>query len=242
MAQNIPQIQRSLLQISSIALIVGAIIVIVSTILHASTEDPTNHVLVFTTYANDDSWIEVHIGQFVGVIMVFAGGFVVLFRLLIQSESSSASVLAWIGLGLAIMTASAFAVLQAVDGIGNKLAVDSWVSAPSDEKPITFGVAEGVRFIEIGTNSYFRVLQGTVAVMFGIAIIMSKVINRWIGGAGVIMGAATIYAGIEVSYQGFGGLTTEIGISMIIYFIWAGILGGFMWKKSMSLLKDRQKT
>jgi hypothetical protein len=24
-----------------------------------------------------------------------------------------------------------------------------------------------------------------------------------------------------------------IGISTIIYFIWAGILGGFMWKKSM---------
>jgi hypothetical protein len=33
---------------------------------------------------------------------------------------------------------------------------------------------------------------------------------------------------------GFGGLTTIIGVSMIIYFIWVGILGGFMWKKSMS--------
>ena len=44
----------------------------------------------------------------------------------------------------------------------------------------------------------------------------------------------TIYAGLEVAYLGFGGLTTIIGISMIIYFIWVGILGGFMWKKSMS--------
>ena len=47
------------------------------------------------------------------------------------------------------------------------------------------------------------------------------------------MGALTIYAGLEVAYLGFGGLTTIIGISTIIYFIWAGILGGFMWKKSM---------
>lgn len=241
MVQNILQIQRSLLQIGSIALIIGAIIAIVSTLLHASTEDPANNVLVFTTYASDDSWIAIHIGQFVGVIMVFAGGFIALSRLLVQSESSSASVLAWIGFALAIMTSSAFAVLQAVDGIGNKLAVDSWVTAPSDEQAITFGVAEGVRFIEIGTNSYFRILQGTVAVVFGIAIIMNKIINRWIGGTGVIMGAATIYAGIEVSYQGFGGLTTEIGISMIIYFIWAGIMGGFMWKKSILILKDNHK-
>jgi hypothetical protein len=30
----------------------------------------------------------------------------------------------------------------------------------------------------------------------------------------------TIYACLEVAYLGFGGLTTIIGISMIIYFIW----------------------
>jgi hypothetical protein len=236
-----PQFQRSLLRIGSVALLAGAIIAIVSTIFHASTEDPANHLLVFTTYASDDSWIAIHIGQFAGVIMVFAGGFVALSRLLVQSESSMVYTLAWIGLALAIMTASAFAVLQAVDGIGNKLAVDSWVAAPSDEKAITFGVAEGVRFIEIGANSYFRILQGIVAVIFGIAILKNKLISKWIGGVGAIIGAVTIYAGLEVSYQGFGGLTTEIGVSMIIYFIWAGIIGGSMWKKSTSILKTNQK-
>ena len=240
--QDTSQFQCSLLRIGSVALLAGAIIAIVSTLFHASTEDPANHLLVFTTYANDNSWIAVHIGQFAGVVMVFAGGFVALSRLLVQSESSMVSILAWIGLALSIMTASAFAVLQAVDGIGNKLAVNSWFAAPSDEKPITFGVAEGVRFVEIGTNSYFRILQGTVAVIFGIAILKNKVINRWIGGAGVVIGAVSIYAGLEVSYQGFGGLTTEIGVSMIIYFIWVGIMGGSMWKKSISMSKSRSLT
>jgi hypothetical protein len=238
MAQNVHQFQRSLLRIGSIALLAGAIIAIVSTLFHASTDDPSNHLLVFMTYASDDSWIAVHIGQFAGVMMVFAGGFVALSRLLVQSEISLVSILAWIGLAIAIMTASAFAILQAVDGIGNKLAADSWVAAPSDEKAITFEVAEGVRFIEIGANSYFRILQGTVAVIFGIAILKNKLISKWIGGAGVVIGAVTIYAGLEVSYHGFGGLTTEIGISMIIYFIWVGIMGGSMWKKSMSMLKS----
>jgi hypothetical protein len=243
MVKDTSQFQRSLLQIGSITLIAGAIIVIVSTLFHASTEDPSNHLLVFTTYASDNSWIAIHIGQFAGVVMVFAGGFVALYRLNIQSESSMVVILAWIGLALAIMTASAFTVLQAVDGIGNKLAVDSWVdAAPSNEKAITFGVAEGVRFVEIGTNSYFRILQGTVAVIFGIAILKNRLISKWIGGAGVVIGAVTIYAGLEVSYQGFGGLTTEIGVSMIIYFIWVGIMGGSMWKKSMSMSKSRSLT
>ena len=241
MTQTLPQFERPLLRIGSIAFLVGAIIAVVSTLFHASTEDPANHVLVFTTYANDNSWIAVHIGQFVGVVMVFAGGFVALYRLLVQSESSMASILAWIGLGLTIMTASAFAVLQAVDGIANKLAVDSWVAAFPEEKAIAFRVAEGVRFIEQGTNSIFRILQGTVAVIFGIAIVKSRLLSKWIPVAGVAIGAATIYAGLEVAYLGFGGLTTTIGVSMIIYFIWVGILSGLMWKKSMSMSKSNQE-
>jgi hypothetical protein len=234
MNQTQSQFQRPLLRVGSIAFLVGVIIVIVSTAIHPSSEDPANLPLVFAEYASDNSWIAVHIGQFVGVIMVFAGGFVALYRLLVQSESSMVSILAWIGLVLAIMTASAFAVLQAVDGIALKMTVDSWVAAPPEEKAITFRVAEGIRLIEYGTNSIFRILQGTVAVIFGVAIVKSNLLSKWIGGAGVVIGAVTIYAGLEVAYLGFGGLTTMIGISTIIYFIWVGILGGFMWKKSMS--------
>jgi hypothetical protein len=72
----------------------------------------------------------------------------------------------------------------------------------------------------------------------GVAIVKSKLLSKWICGAGVVIGAVIIYAGLEVAYLGFGGLTTIIGISMIIYFIWIGILGGLMWKKSMSMSKE----
>jgi hypothetical protein len=110
---------------------------------------------------------------------------VTLHRLLAQTESSMVSVLAWIGLALAIMAASAFAVLQAVDGIALKLAVDSWVAAPPNEKVVTFKVAEGIRFMEYSTSSIFRILQGTVAVIFSVAIVKSKLLSKWICGAGV---------------------------------------------------------
>jgi hypothetical protein len=234
MAQFQPEFQRSLLRIGSIVFLAGVAIVIVSTLFHASAEDPSNQPLVFTAYASSNSWTAVHFGQLAGVIMVFAGGFVTLFRLLAQSETLMASALAWIGVALSIMTAGAFAVLQAVDGVALKMAVDSWVAAPSEEKAITFRVAEGIRFIEYGTNSIFRILQGIVAVIFGVAIIKSNLLSKWICGAGFVIGAFTIYAGLEVTYLGFSGPTTMVGISLIIYFIWAGILGGLMWKKSMS--------
>ena len=239
MAQNLPQFLRPLLRIGSIAFLAGVVIVIISTTIHPSREDPANHLLVFAEYARDDSWIAVHIGQFAGGIMVFAGGFVALYLLLVRSESRTAYVLAWIGFAVAILSASILAILQAVDGIALKMAVDTWVAAPAEEKAITFRVAEGIRFIEYGTNSIFRILQGLVAIMFGVAIVKNKLLNKWIGRAGVVIGAVTIYAGLEVAYLGFGYATTEYGISTIIYFIWVGILGCFMWRKSMS--KNNQK-
>jgi hypothetical protein len=84
MTQAQPQFQRPLPRIGSILFIAGMVIAIVSTAIRPSTEDPSNHSLVFVEYANDDSWIAVHVGQIAGVIMVFAGGFVTLYRLLVR--------------------------------------------------------------------------------------------------------------------------------------------------------------
>jgi hypothetical protein len=77
------------------------------------------------------------------------------------------SVLAWIGFATAIIAASTLSILQAVDGIALKRAEDSWVIAPAKEKMAAFRVAEGIRWTEVGTNSIYRILQGTVAIVFG---------------------------------------------------------------------------
>jgi hypothetical protein len=50
-----------------------------------------------------------------------------------------------------------------------------------------------------------------VAVIFSVAIVKSKLLSKWISGAGVVIGVVTLYAGLEVAYLEFGGLTTMIG-------------------------------
>jgi hypothetical protein len=236
MQQNMAQIDRPVLRMGSIAFLAGVVIIIVSTLLHPSRQDPSNQALVFIEYANSDSWIAVHIGQFAGGIVVFAGGFVALFRLLLQSEFPAASMIACIGFATAIMTASAITILQVVDRIALKMAVDSWADASGEEKTIAFRVAEGIRWVEYGTISSFHILHGAVAVIFGVAIVRSMLLSRWICGAGGIVGAISIIACIEVAYMGFG-YTNFVGLrgtSMIIYFIWIAILGAFMWIKTIS--------
>jgi hypothetical protein len=238
---NAPNLQRPMLRMGSVAFLAGLVIIIVSTLSHASSEDLMDNPVVFTVYAESNMWLAAHIGQFAGVMLVFAGGFVALFRLLVKSESGIASGLAWFGLVAAILTASSFAILQAVDGIALKIAVDNWYAIPPSnaadsegQKAIAFRVAEGIRWTEIGINSYNRILQGVVAIIFGVAIVKSALLSRWIGAVGIIAGAATVIAGVGVAYVGFAPLPIVGDVSTFISFAWIAILGIFMWRKTMA--------
>ena len=237
---NTPDFDRPMLQMGSVALIAGVVIYMVSTIgFHAGTRDPMDNPAVFAVYAQSDPWIAAHIGQFAGLMLIFAGGFVALHRLLLHSESGVASALAWFGLAAAIIAASTYAILQAVDGIANKLADVSWYAIPSsssssgseeEEKAIVFRVAEGIRWTEIGINSYNRMLQGTVGIIFGVAIAKSAILSRWIGAVGITTGAAGMAAGVITAYIGFSEPVSDIWA--VTLYLWIIILGIFMWRKT----------
>jgi hypothetical protein len=240
MQPSTPDLERPMLRMGSVAFLAGLVIIIVSTLFHASSEDLMDNLVVFAVYAESDPWIAAHIGQFAGVMLVFAGGFVALFQLLLKSESGGiASALAWLGLVTAILVASTFTILQAVDGIALKIAVDTWYAIPppsaadtSEEKAIAFRVAEVIRWTEIGINSINRIIQGTVAIIFGVAIAKSALLSRWIGAVGIFAGAVTVIAGLGVAYVGFAPLPIVGDASTVISFAWIVILGIFMWRKT----------
>jgi hypothetical protein len=234
-----PNLERPMLKMGSIAFLAGIVIFMVSTIgFHAGTRDPMDNPAVFAAYAQSDTWIAAHIGQFAGLMLIYAGGFVALHRLLLHSESGVASALAWFGLAVAIITASTYAILQAVDGVAQKIATSSWNAIPpsstagseEEEKAIAFRVAEGIRWTEIGINSYFRMLQGAVAIIFGVAIAKSALLSRWIGVVGIAVGAVGIAAGVVTAYIGFSEPVSNIWA--VTLYLWIIILGIFMWRKT----------
>ena len=239
MVASTAELERPMLRMGSVAFLAGIVIFMVSTIgFHAGTRDPMDNPAVFAAYAQSDPWIAAHIGQFAGLMLIYAGGFVALHRLLLHSESGVASALAWFGLVAAIITASTYAILQAVDGIAQKIATGSWYAIPpssstagsEEEKAIAFRVAEGIRWTEIGINSYFRMLQGAVAIIFGVAIAKSAFLSRWIGAVGIAVGAVGIAAGVVTAYIGFSEPVSNIWA--VTLYLWIIILGIFMWRKT----------
>jgi hypothetical protein len=78
--------------------------------------------------------------------------------------------LALLAAGAIIATAAACTVLQAVDGVTLKQAVDAWVAAPGTEEAARFADAETVRWTARGLQSYFRVLLGVAFLLLALRL------------------------------------------------------------------------
>lgn len=123
-----PKIDRTLLQMSATLLCVGEVVSPVAGLLHPSHEQANHHTAVFAEYADSLNWTAVHLGQVVGMAIIIAGLLTLFFAFDVWSGLAG-----WSGRLGAVAASAALAlygVLQAVDGVALKQAVDAWASAP----------------------------------------------------------------------------------------------------------------
>jgi len=165
----------AVLRIGSTLLLGGLVAEYVVTSLHPAHEDPNDHHAVFAEYAASDNWIAVHLGQFAAGLVVIAGIITVLRAL---RPTTGPSLLTRIAEAAAILTASAIALLQGIDGFTLKHAVDSLASAPPGMHDAAFHDAEIVRWIEWAAAGYFRITLGLTVVLIGAAITRSRALPR----------------------------------------------------------------
>ncbi len=172
------------------------------TTFHPSREDPNDHTAVFGEYARSADWIWVHWAQWAAALIMIAG-FVVLYRALTATRRASG--LDTLAFAAAVTSAAAVTVLQAVDGVALKQAVDSLAAAPGELRAAAFHDAEIVRWTEWGMAGYFRVALGLTVLVLGLAVLRSRGLPRWTGVPALVAGVAFVVDGIGVSADGFTG-------------------------------------
>jgi hypothetical protein len=214
-------------RVGAAALPLGVVLIAISEVFHPSREDPMDFPAVFREYANSDLWTAVHLGEYFGFLLLL-GGLVALYYSLRARPGAG---LAPFGLAAAVATAASFTVLQAVDGITLRYAVDNWVSAPPTQKPAAFAAAEAVRWTEIGMNALSYFLAGLTLFLFGLAIAVGGSYPRWAGLIAVVSGAALMYNGvIEVAHEGFVGSVVKL-VGLLLLAVWAFAMAVLMWRK-----------
>ena len=215
-------------RIGAVLFLLGLVVVIISTQLHPAHENPMDNPAVFREYAQSGLWVAVHLGQLAGFLLVIGGLIALSFSVAIRPDAAAA--VARFGLAAAVMTGASFTILQAVDGIALKRAVDAWVSAPADQQVAAFA-AEAIRWIEIGVNSVSFSLVGLTLVLYGIALALSSVYPSWTGWLAVAAGIAHLIRGVGVSYLGFvPSIAALIGLALLA--VWTVVMVVLMWRQS----------
>lgn len=217
-------------RIGAVMLPLAVPILVLAEILHPHREDPMNNHAVFAEYAHSHSWTAVHLAEYFGFLLLL-GGLISLYYS-VSSRPGLGAGLAPFGLAAAVTAAASFTVLQAVDGITLKRAVDAWASAPVSEKPVAFAAAEAVRWTEIGMNSLSFFLAGLTLLLFGLAIVFGSVYPRWVGLIAAVSGVAFMYDGVGVvAFEGFVPSTVK-SVGLLLLAAWAFIMPLLMWRES----------
>jgi hypothetical protein len=191
--------------------------------------DPGDPVAAFTEYAADKLWVASHLGQFLGVGLIFAG----LYALTRSLRGDAAEWLANLGLLFALAALALAAVLQAIDGVALKVMVDRWAAAAAAQKQSAFDAAFAVRQIEIGAASFTAMLFGTAGLLFGISLAASARYPTWLGWLAIIGGAGTAIGGVVTAFTGFSSPAMNVAMPFnLLMIVWIALTGALMWRRT----------
>ena len=216
-------------RIGAVALPLAIILFVVSTAIHPSREDVMDNPAVFMEYAQSDSWIAVHLAQWFAALLII-GGLVALYYSITTKPEADAGV-ARFGLAAAVLTGASVTMLQAVDGVALKWAVDAWASAPVDQEVAIFAAAEALRWTEYALQSFSNILLGLTLILYGLAIALGTVYPRWLGWVAVGSGVAWIVHGLMVPYIGLFDSIPRL-VAIVLMALWAFIMAVLMWRNS----------
>jgi hypothetical protein len=225
---------RTFLRLSAFLLLAGIVLSFVAGFLHPAHEKPNEHIAVFAEYAASTNWIAVHLGQFVGIAILIAGLVVLYYAL--DVRSGTPMWLARFGTVAAVITLALYAVLQAVDGVALKHAVDAWASAPDAENAARFASAEVIRWMEWAVRSYFSYMLGLSFVLFGAAMVLVARPSRVVGYLMGLSGLAYLVQGWIIGGEGFSDNNTiPTLLSYALILVWCIWLLVIAWRMNPSV-------
>jgi hypothetical protein len=203
------RVERDSVRLAAVLLLAGVLVTAIAGFLHPEGADANDHRTIFAIYAASQSWTAVHLGQFIGMVIITFGVGLWLNRFALLSAGAAMAL---------------YGVLQAVDGVGLKQAVNAWASAANGDKAVRFAAAETVRWLEWAMRSYHSFVFGLALILFGAVIAVTGRVSRPIGYLMALSGLCYLAQGWIIGSSGFSSanqIPTLLGIGLIlVWTVW----------------------
>ncbi|MEY9535913.1 hypothetical protein [Sinorhizobium fredii] len=211
-------IDSTSLRMSAGLMLVGQLLCIAVTQLHAG-GDANDHPTIFAAYASSGIWTAVHLSQFASMVILLGGLLSLFYALDVQTESAR-----WagrFGAASAVAALTLYGLLQAIDGVALKKAVDAWASAPDTEKMARFASAEAIRWLEWGVRSYHDFALGVALLLFAAAAAGAARIPRPIAYLMALSGLTYLVQGWVAGSEGFSpAQSAAIVMGWVLSLVW----------------------
>jgi hypothetical protein len=196
------------LRLGATAMAVGLLGQVPLGALHPHQEYANDSAAAFHEYAHSGDWVLVHLGQYLGVLLVAVG--LVAVATSLPRQRGPAGFLGVVAAVTAVTSAAVFAVQMAVDGVALKAAVDAWVSAPTAaEQDVAYRVGESVRSLEKGLSALFNLTNGVTMLSLGAALALTPG-RRWLGGVATVAGSGLVAVAVITAHAGFSHGATAL--------------------------------
>jgi len=218
--------EGSLLRVGTAFLAGGLLSQVPLGALHPHREDANDSVAAFHEYSHSHHWVLVHLGQFLGLVLITVG--LVAICETLRRQHGAARGLGLVAAVAAIVSAAVFAVQMAVDGVALKSAIDGWESAAGGtDKAAAFQVADAVRSVEKGLSAVFNLSNGLTLLSLGLGLTRGEGCGRRLGWLAAVAGVGLLSVGAITAHTGFShaasslalpttGLLAVFGIGMFV--------------------------
>jgi hypothetical protein len=204
-------VERNSVRLAAVLLLAGVVVTAIAGFLHVEGADANDHQSIFAIYAASQSWTAVHLGQFIGMVIIIFGLVALFFALDVRS-----------GVGVWL---NRFALLSAGAALALYGVLQAWASADNGDKAARFAAAETVRWLEWAVRSYQSFVFGLALILFGAVIAAKGRVSRPIGYLMALSGLCYLAQGWIIGSSGFSSalqIPTLVGSGLIL--VWTGFL------------------
>lgn len=198
------------MRLTAVLMLLGGLSQLPLALLHPHHEQPNDSRAAFAEYARSTDWVWVHLGQYLGTLLLALG--LVSLAVSLTRQRGVTGQLGRLAAVAAVVTAGVFAVQMAVDGIALKAAVDNWAAATDANQAAAYDVADAVRATEKGLSALFHLNNAATLLALGVAMMASRA-HRILGFAGAAAGAGFLVVGALTARTGFSPEASTVALA-----------------------------